>query len=279
MPVSGMVGDTIEMVVSLSIAAAIATAEPEAFRDVTGRRRGYLRDMTISNASMAEIAALVGNPARANVLNVLMDGRALTATELAYIAGVSPQTTSGHLGRLTEAGLLAVHRQGRHAYYRLASPKIANMLEGIMAVAADTASPTRSSAWRGGEALRNARTCYDHLAGRLGVALTDALTEREHVQLGEDGGVVTEAGETFLTGFGIDVGGIRQGKRVFCRPCVDWRERRLHLAGAVGAAIAGRCLDLGWLRRQRDTRAVAITETGRRGLIDRFGIRLDQLAA
>ncbi|HEX3953895.1 MAG TPA: helix-turn-helix transcriptional regulator [Stellaceae bacterium] len=258
-------------------AAAITTAEPEAFPDATGLRRAYFHRMTMSNLSMAEIAALVGNPARANVLNVLMDGRALTATELAYVAGVSPQTTSGHLGRLTEAGLLAVLRQGRHAYYRLSSPLVGRMLEGIMAVAAESV-PRHQSHWRGGEALRTARTCYDHLAGRLGVALTDALTEREHVLLGEDGGVVTEAGEKFLADFGIDVGEIKQGKRVFCRPCIDWSERRLHLAGAVGAALATRCLDLGWLRRQRDTRAVAITEPGRRGLADHFDIRLDAAA-
>ncbi|MBV9825986.1 MAG: winged helix-turn-helix transcriptional regulator [Alphaproteobacteria bacterium] len=229
--------------------------------------------MTESVASLAEIAALVGNPARANVLTVLLDGRAMTATELAFVAGVSPQTASEHLGKLTDAGLLAVHRQGRHAYFRLGSPRVGNMLEGIMAVAADN-PPRYRPHWRGGEALRTARTCYDHLAGRLGVALADALSAHEHVVLSEDGGVLTDSGEAFLTEFGVDVPAIRHGKRVFCRACLDWSERRLHLAGAVGAALASRCLDLGWVKRQRDTRAVMITDTGRRGLADRFAITL-----
>jgi DNA-binding transcriptional ArsR family regulator len=223
---------------------------------------------------MAEIAALIGNPARANVLNILLDGRALTATELAFAARVSPQTTSGHLGKLTEAGLLVVHRQGRHAYYRLASPLIGGMLESIMAVAGEGASRARPR-WRGDEALRTARTCYDHLAGRLGVALAEALVRREHVILGEDGGLVTAAGETFFAGFGIDVAAIGRGKRAFCRPCLDWSERRPHLAGVLGAALATRCFALGWLRRGRDTRAVTMTEPGLRGFADHFGVRLD----
>lgn len=223
---------------------------------------------------MAEIAALIGNPARANVLNILLDGRALTATELAFAAQVSPQTTSGHLGKLTEARLLTVHRQGRHAYYRLASPLIGCMLESIMAVAGEGASRLRPCR-RGDEALRTARTCYDHLAGRLGVALADALVQREHVDLGEDGGVVTAAGEAFFAGFGIDIAAIGRGKRAFCRLCLDWSERRPHLAGALGAALATRCFALSWLRRERDTRAVTMTEPGLRGFADQFGIQLE----
>ena len=258
-------------------ATAIATAKTEAFAGETRCRRHYVAGMSNSHPSIAEIAALVGNPARANVLAVLLDGRALTASELAFSARVSPQTTSGHLGKLTEAGLLAVHRQGRHAYYRLASPLIGRMLESIMAVAAEGAPRTRPR-WRGDEALRTARTCYDHLAGRLGVALAETLEQREHVVLGDDGGVVTAAGETFFAGFGIDIAGIGRGRRAFCRPCLDWSERRPHLAGAVGAALATRCFDLGWLRRARDTRAVSMTEQGLRGFAEEFGIRLDARA-
>ncbi len=151
--------------------------------------------------SLAEVAALIGNPARANMLTALLDGRALTATELAFAGGVAPQTASGHLARLTEGRLLSLAKQGRHAYYRLASPMIGRMLESIMAVAAD-GPPRYQPRWRGGEALRNARTCYDHLAGRLGVDLADGLVGREHVALSEDGGIVTAAGEEFLLGFG-----------------------------------------------------------------------------
>jgi DNA-binding transcriptional ArsR family regulator len=229
--------------------------------------------MSSACPSIAEIAALVGNPARANVLTALLHGRALTATELAYIARVSPQTTSGHLCKLTEANLLSVTKQGRHSYFRLASPLIGRMLEGIMAVAAES-PPRYRPLWRGDEALRTARTCYDHLAGRLGVALADALAAREHVVLDDDGGIVTLAGEAFLSSFGIDIAAISYGRRAFCRPCLDWSERRFHLAGAVGAALANRCFELGWLGRGGDTRAVSISDQGRQGFGETFGIQL-----
>jgi DNA-binding transcriptional ArsR family regulator len=222
---------------------------------------------------LAEVAALVGNPARANVLMALLDGRALTATELAYATGVAPQTASGHLAKLTEGRLLALTKQGRHCYYRLASPLIGRMLESIMAVAAD-GPPRYQPRWRGGDALRIARTCYDHLAGRLGVALADALVERDHVALSEDGGIVTPAGAEFFFRFGIDLRGRSPSRRPFCRPCLDWSERRTHLAGAVGAALATRCFDLDWIARIRDTRAVLVTPNGRSGFAETFGITL-----
>jgi DNA-binding transcriptional ArsR family regulator len=215
----------------------------------------------------AATGALLGDPARANILTALMDGRALTAKELAYAAHVSPQTTSGHLGKLTDAGLLTLHKQGRHHYYRLASPLVGQMLESIMAFAGP--APHRRSTWRGGEALRAARTCYDHLAGRLGVALADALQEHGHVALTADGGEVTDAGHAFLRDFGAEP---TDGKRVFCRPCLDWSERRPHIAGRLGAALAGRCFELGWIERQRDTRALAITADGEAGFAERFGV-------
>ena len=164
-----------------------------------------------STSAFSATAALIGDPARANMLTSLMDGRALTATELACAAGITPQTASGHLARLTEAGLLAVTRQGRHRYHRLASAAIAQMLESIMSVAAE-----REAGPGGGPgkaivvgprdaALRRARTCYDHLAGRLAVAIADRLVERAHIELSADGGMLTERGAIFLQALGVDL--------------------------------------------------------------------------
>jgi DNA-binding transcriptional ArsR family regulator len=229
--------------------------------------------MSATQPSLAEVASLVGSPARANMLSALLDGRALTATELAYAAGVAPQTASGHLAKLNDGRLLTLTKQGRHSYYRLASPLIGRMLESIMAAAADR--PARHQPrWRGGEALRNARTCYDHLAGRLGVAMADALVERGHIALTEDGGIVTPGGEEFFLRFGIDLCERSRSRRPFCRPCLDWSERRTHLAGAVGAALAARCFELDWIAPIRDTRALLVTEQGKRGFADTFGVDL-----
>jgi DNA-binding transcriptional ArsR family regulator len=224
----------------------------------------------MSNApQMAEIAALVGDPARANILCALLGGRALTATELAFAAGVTPQTASGHLGRLLAARLLVLMKQGRHRYYRLAGPQVAQMLESIMNVALE-APPRFQPRSRLDDQLRQARTCYDHIAGRLGVALADRMTEHELIILGDEAGEVTPAGADLLSRLGVDLSAARARRRVFCRPCVDWTERRPHIGGAVGAALASRCFELKWIERLRDSRALAITPAGRRGLMDAF---------
>jgi DNA-binding transcriptional ArsR family regulator len=224
---------------------------------------------------MAAVAALVGDPARANILCVLMGGRACTAGELAYAAHVSPQTASGHLGKLAAARLIAPIPQGRHRYYRLAGAHVAAMLESIMAVAA--IAPPRCRPIRIADAMRRARLCYDHLAGRLGVGVADALRARGHVELGDDGGLLTAAGETFLLEFGVNIEAARHSRRIFCRPCIDWSERRPHLAGAVGAALARRLFALGWIARVRDGRTLVVTSTGRRHLEQTFGVRLPEL--
>jgi DNA-binding transcriptional ArsR family regulator len=224
---------------------------------------------------MAAVAALVGDPARANILCALMAGRAFTAGELAYAAHVSPQTASGHLGKLAAARLIASTPQGRHRYYRLAGAHVAAMLESITAVAA--IAPPRCRPIRIDDDMRSARLCYDHVAGRLGVGLADALRTRGHVELGDDGGALTAAGEAFLREFGIDVDAARHSRRIFCRPCLDWSERRLHLAGAVGAALAARLFALRWIARVRDGRTLLVTPTGRRHLEQTFGVRLPEL--
>jgi DNA-binding transcriptional ArsR family regulator len=227
--------------------------------------------------NIAEVAALVGDPARANMLVALMDGRALTAKELAFAASVSPQTASGHLAKLADGRLLTCVRQGRHRYYRVASPLVARMLESITLVAAIEAPPRHRPHSPRDDALRLARTCYDHLAGRLGVAIADALVVRGAVILSDDGGEVTADGAAFLADrLALDLARMPR-RRAFCRPCLDWSERRFHLAGAVGAALADRCFALGWGERLRGSRAVAITARGQVALRELFRIDAERL--
>ena len=226
-----------------------------------------------ADVRMAEVAAPVGDPARANILAALMGGRALTAGELVQAAGVTPQTTSGHLAKLADGRLIACVKQGRRRSYRIATPRIAEMLEGIMAVVADS-PPRHRPPSKADDAMRIARTCYDHLAGKLGVGLADALSAHGHVVLDDDGGEVTDCGIAFFQEFGVELAAARHRRRVFCRPCLDWTERRPHLGGSVGAVLAQRCFDLGWLERMRDSRALLVTPKGRRGLADAFGLSL-----
>lgn len=224
---------------------------------------------------MAAVASLVGDPARANILAALLDGRALTAGELAYAARVSPQTTSGHLNKLAAAKLIEPARQGRHRYYRLTGPHVAAMLESIMLVA--SLSPPRLRPIRIEQGMRQARLCYDHVAGELGVAIADALQDHGYVEMSGEGGEVTQAGSAFFLSLGINVRSLT-GRRAFCKPCLDWSERRTHIAGALGAALAQRLIALGWLKRMKDGRALVVTTAGLQGLKEKFGIALDKRA-
>jgi DNA-binding transcriptional ArsR family regulator len=225
-------------------------------------------------ANVVEVAALVGDTARATILAALMDGQALTASELAFLAHVSRSTASEHLGKLVGARLLAVTKQGRYNYFRIASPLVARMLESIIAVAAIEVPPRFRPPSIRDDTLRFARTCYDHLAGQLGVAIADALADAGHVVMNDDGGEVTEAGARFLAELGAELHPPSRRGRIFCRPCLDWSERRPHLAGLVGAEICRCCLELGWVTRQRDTRAVRVTPDGHAALARLFGLNL-----
>ncbi len=225
--------------------------------------------------SFAEIGSLVGDPARANMLEALMDRRALTAKELAARAGVSPQTASGHLAKMITAGLIMMEQHGRHHYHSLASAEIARMLEGMQQVASTQNIKHAGRTIRTGPrdaAMRVARGCYDHMAGYLAVGITDAMLGRGQIEFDGDGGSVTDAGRSFFEKFGIDIAAAAQSKRVFCRPCLDWSERRYHLAGAVGAALMHRTLELKWVMRQDDTRALAISRAGKEGFRKAFGL-------
>jgi DNA-binding transcriptional ArsR family regulator len=210
---------------------------------------------------LAEIAQMISDPSRANMLSALMDGRTLTATELARAAGVTPQTTSSHLAKLVDRNLLMTEKRGSRRLYRLATPQIAQMLESMMAVAV-TGPPRFRPPSRIDDEMRRARTCYDHLAGELGVALTDSMIERGHVVLDTDAGELTAEGSAFLTGLGADLASPAHSRRAFCRPCLDWSERRPHLAGRVGAAIARLAFEQDWIRRRPQVRSVELTEHG-----------------
>lgn len=229
--------------------------------------------MTTAN-QLAEIGALVGDPARAAIIMALMDGRALTAGELANAAGITPQTTSGHLTRLVDGGLLAVERQGRHRYHRLASAEVAQLVENMMIVRAENL-PHRNGVRTGPRdpRMRLARTCYDHIAGVLGVAVADALVDRAAIRLDDGIGIVTEDGFRLFDRLGLKIADRRPGsRRPLCLPCLDWGERRQHLAGRLGAAILDHFFDKGIVRRVRDSRALMITPVGRTRLKSDFGI-------
>lgn len=208
------------------------------------------------------------------MLNALMSGRAMTATQLAQIANITASTASGHLAKLTQGGLLLRDPRGRHRYFRLASASVARMLEDIMVVAGESAGG-QNGAQRSpvNPALRQARTCYDHLAGRLGVALKEALHANGMVDLDREGGELTQSGRQFLSDFGVSFEGYRATRPLF-RLCLDWTERRQHVAGTLGAALLKRILELDWIRHFESGRAVYVTPNGHKGFLDRFGIRL-----
>jgi DNA-binding transcriptional ArsR family regulator len=218
---------------------------------------------------IVKIAALIGDHARAEVLTALMAGRALTATELAELAGVTKQTISSHLAKLVDAGLLSVESQGRHRYFRLADDDVAHLLEALMGVAFRAGSVRLRSSPRD-PAMRKARVCYDHLAGELGVFIFDSLRERQALTLGADGVELTAAGDIVFKRMGIDAATVRAQRRVFCRTCLDWSERRHHLAGALGATLLSRVVALGWAARDKESRVVRFTAEGERALCDVF---------
>ncbi len=224
--------------------------------------------------ALSEVAALMGDPARAAMLQLLMDGRAHTASDLALTAGVTAQTASGHLSRMVEANLLAARAQGRNRFYRLASGEVAHAIESLMALAGTRAEPaSRTAAWRRDPDLRFCRTCYDHLAGQVGIAVTDSLTQHGHLEpKGARDWKLTGSGELFCQRLGVDLAGARAAQsRHFARQCLDWSERRPHISGALGSAIADTFFKKGWTERLRRGRTVRLTDSGRRALSSHFG--------
>lgn len=218
--------------------------------------------------TFAPVAALAGDPARANMLAALMSGKALTASELASEAGITAPTASSHLSKLEAGGLISAVAQGRHRYFRLADAEVARMLEVLMGVAARSGH-LRTRPGPSDAMIRKARVCYDHLAGEMGVAMFDALLRDRRLVPGGEEVRVTRKGEAFLREFGID---LREGgRRPLCRACLDWSMRRSHLAGRLGAALLDRIYDLGWASRARDSRAVVFTRAGAERFANVFG--------
>ena len=218
---------------------------------------------------IAPVAALLGDPARANMLTALLAGQALTAGELAREAGVTAQTASSHLAKLSAGGMIAPRRQGRHIYYALAGSDVAALLERLMSLAERTGH-RRTRTGPAEPALRNARVCYDHLAGDLGVALFDGLiADRMLARRGEELALTRKGGEA-MRDFGIDLAAASSARRVLCKDCLDWSVRRSHLAGGLGAALLKRFYDLGWARREKNSRVVTFTPPGLRAFEKAF---------
>jgi DNA-binding transcriptional ArsR family regulator len=217
---------------------------------------------------ISSVAALISEPSRGRILTTLLDGRSLPATELAQRAGITCQTASSHLAKLTEGGLLQVVAQGRHRYYRIANSRVAELLESMARFAPrkETCGPEPKSL------IEIARTCYNHLAGSLGVRMTEAIVAQGLLrEVGRDY-QLTKKGVQWFSDFGIDIEDLRKSGRVFARQCLDWSERRNHLAGALGSALAQNLFELGWIERVRASRAVRITDFGGRELKRLLGV-------
>lgn len=211
---------------------------------------------------IALVAALIGDPARANILTALMAGKALTATELASEAGVTPQTTSGHLAKLQHNDLVVQRKQGRNRYFTLAGDDVAQVLEGLMGLAARSGH-LRTRPGPKDMALRRARVCYNHLAGETGTLLYEALVNGKHIDTAGGDLVLTASGAAKMQNFGIDIDALKRARAPLCRECLDWSERRAHLAGSLGRAILSRIEEKGWAMRDQPSRVVSFSNAGK----------------
>lgn len=229
--------------------------------------------MMSSTPNLVEVAALIGEPSRVAILMNLLSGKALPASELARSARITPQTASFHLAKLVEGGLLTSETYGRHKYYRLASAEVAHALEALQTIASP--KPVRSLRESDQlKALQYCRTCYDHLAGTVGVALTDRLLALSYMEESGKDFVLSTEGKKRLHEFGVHVEGKPKNRRHFARQCLDWSERRHHLAGSLGASLTERLFELKWIERLPGGRAVRLTDAGRDGLFAEFGLQL-----
>ncbi|MBU5345922.1 ArsR/SmtB family transcription factor [Paenibacillus lautus] len=224
-----------------------------------------------ANSNIAQVASLVSDASRAAILTVLLDGRYHPASELAYMANIKPQTASFHLSKMVAANLVTVEQQGRHRYYGIQNQEVAQIMETLLSITPPVEIRSLNQAAEN-EALRQARTCYDHLAGKLGIQLTNSLLSAGVLSEVEDQFTVTEKGEDFFKAFQVDLGRVKRRRRSFTHRCLDWSERRHHLAGALGHALLERLLELHWIQRVPSTRAIKVTPEGKKGLQEIFHI-------
>ena len=235
------------------------------------QNRGVATDRILPDADISAVATLIGEKTRSELITALSDDRALSSAELAVVAGVTAATASFHLSKLEEAGLVRSDRRGKHKFYSLGSPEVAEAIESLARIAPPRRMRSLKDSVRS-EAIRDARTCYDHLAGTLGVALAVSFEQRRLVRMTDGSYFLTKSGERVLAELGIDVPDLRRGRRQLVRPCLDWSERRPHIGGAIGASLAGRFFDLGWIERIPGTRAIKVTGRGTAELHRRFGL-------
>ncbi|MBQ0772189.1 winged helix-turn-helix domain-containing protein [Parasphingorhabdus sp.] len=221
--------------------------------------------------AIANVAALIGDPARANILTALMAGKALTVSELAQEAGVTLQTTSSHLSKLLGGGMVSYRKQGRHKYFELASHQVAGTIEALMGLAADSGH-LRTRTGPRDEALRSARRCYNHLAGTAGVQVYESMVRRGYLTVDAADLSLSTAGRVFAENLGIDVVRLSKGRAPLCRECLDWSERKTHLAGSLGRALLDYMIADGWVKQDATSRAVSFTARGRTLFNDIFPV-------
>jgi DNA-binding transcriptional ArsR family regulator len=230
--------------------------------------------MEAKNINLAEIASIIAEPSRASILVALLDGRMHPASELAYMAKIKPQTASFHLAKLLSSSIILMEKQGRHRYFRL-NPGAAGLLETLMSIAPLT--PVKSlKEFTQAKAIKQARTCYDHFAGEFGVALTDSMVKSGYLLEHEEDYQITQQGLQLFNDFGIDLAGLRMLRRSFAKKCIDWSERKFHLAGALGYGIVSRFQELNWVEPITGSRAIRITTAGKAGVSDWFNLRFDR---
>lgn len=218
---------------------------------------------------IARLASLIGDPARAAILGALMGGMALTSSELAYEAGVTPQTAASHLGKLADAGLITPRQQGRHRYWAIADAEVARLIESMMGLAGHLGAARTRPGPKDAQ-LRKARICYDHLAGQFGVKLHEAAIASGALRASAEGLVPGDKADHFFSPLGIRCEALIRERRGFCRECLDWSMRRSHLAGALGAACLSRILALGWAKREAQSRVIHFTQAGERQFLSLF---------